>query len=103
MSGSQKLYHEMFTHEEKKFIFLQILCPSVSKPTTNLNLAKCFNTYFLMINKAEGAFKNTSKRFRVINFGKILGLDSMWEICLNNITPKARDLCQELLINVYLK
>lgn len=30
LSGSQKTYFEMFTAEEKKFIFLQILCPTVS-------------------------------------------------------------------------
>lgn len=56
-----------------------------------------------MINKAEGAFKNTSKRFRVLNFEKIVGLDSLWAISLNNTSQKVRDPCQELLVNVYLK
>ena len=61
----------MFTVEEKKFIFTSILCPSATKPNANINLAKCFNTYFLMINKSEGALKNTSKRLRVLQFDNI--------------------------------
>lgn len=102
-SNSQKQYHEMFTAEEKKFIFMQILVPSATKPTANLNLAKCFNTYFVQINRTEGALKNTSKRLRVVDFDKLKGLDSLWEISLNSVNPKARELCQDLLVNLYLK
>ena len=39
----------MFTIEEKKFIFTSILCPSATKPNANINLAKCFNTYFVQL------------------------------------------------------
>jgi hypothetical protein len=70
-----------------------VLCPSVANPEANVNLTKCFNTYFLMINRLEGALKNAQKRFRVLNFDKIVGLDSLWSISLNNVSPKARDAC----------
>lgn len=93
LTNSHKQFQDIFTEEEKRYIFMQILCPSVANPDANLNLTKCFNTYFLMINKLEGAFKNTQKRFRVLEFAKIVGLDSLWEISLNNVTAKARELC----------
>lgn len=74
----------MFTPDEKKQLFLRILCPAAVKPQASLNLAKCFNTYFVQINKAEGAIKNTSRRFRVSNFTKLQGLDALWDISLNS-------------------
>jgi hypothetical protein len=46
-----------------------------------------------MINRLEGALKNAQKRFRVLNFDKIVGLDSLWSISLNNVSPKGRDAC----------
>ncbi len=56
--NSQKLFFDIFTQDEKRYIFLQVLCPSVANPEANINLTKCFSTYFLMINKLEGALKN---------------------------------------------
>lgn len=55
-----------------------------------------------MINRAEGALK-TNKYFRVVDFSKIQGLESLWEVCLNSLSYKARELCQQLLINLFLR
>jgi hypothetical protein len=80
--NTSKVFHEMFNSEEKKYIFLQILCPQVAQHA-NLNLARCFAHYFVQINKAEGALKKMSKRLKVINFDKVQGQDALWEISLN--------------------
>ena len=37
---------EMFTQEEKKFLFTEILCKSVTKANATPSMAKCFNHYF---------------------------------------------------------
>ena len=65
-------------------------------------MAKCYHTYFLMINKAEGALK-TNKFMRVTDFAKLKGMESLWRLCLDAQQAKAREYCTELLINLYLR
>jgi hypothetical protein len=65
---------EMFTTDEKKFLFTEILCKSVTKANASLPLAKCFNHYFKQINKASRTLKVTPKRTRVTDFSGLTGL-----------------------------
>jgi hypothetical protein len=93
----------MFTTEEKKFLFTEILCNSVTKTNASISLAKCFNHYFKQINRAEKSLKATPKRPRVTDFGGLLGIRSLWEISLKAENVKVRELCSSLLVDMHLK
>lgn len=93
----------MFTTEEKKFLFNEILCNSVTKSNTSIPLAKCFNHYFKQINKSEKTLKSFGKRSRVLNFSGLAGLRSLWEISLKAENLKVRELCSSLLVDMHLK
>ena len=99
-AGTNKPYYEILTPQEKKFLFLQILCKSAVKPNASLGLTKCFNTYFVQINKALGNIKNTTKRLRILNLQNLQGYDALWEICVSSTNAKVREICQELLVDV---
>ena len=60
----------MFSEAERKFLFLQILCPQVQEPGSSYQLTKCFQNFFLQVNKAEKALHN-SRKFKVIDFDKL--------------------------------
>lgn len=94
---------EMFTIEEKKFLFNEILCNSVTKTNASLPLAKCFNHYFKQINKALKTLKLSIKRTRVFDFSGLTGLNSLWEISLKAENAKVRELCSSLLVEMHLK
>jgi hypothetical protein len=94
---------EMFTTDEKKFLFTEILCKSVTRTNASLPLAKCFNHYFKQINKASKTLKIISKRSRVTNFDGLTGLQSLWEISLKAENAKVREICSNLLVEMHLK
>jgi hypothetical protein len=94
---------EMFTIEEKKFLFNEILCNSVTKTNASLPLAKCFNHYFKQINKALKTLKLSIKKTRVFDFSGLTGLNSLWEISLKAENAKVRELCSSLLVEMHLK
>ena len=60
----------LFTHDEQKHLFTQILCnpTHVDYSKITYNLAKCFYTYFKLINKEEGFIDTSSKRVDVLNY-----------------------------------
>ena len=94
---------EMFTTDEKKFLFTEILCKSVTRTNASLPLAKCFNHYFKQINKAERTLKMSYKRSRVTDFDGLTGLQSLWEISLKAENAKVREICSDLLVEMHLK
>ena len=94
---------EMFTTDEKKFLFTEILCKSVVRTNASLPLAKCFNHYFKQINRASKTLKITPKRSRVTDFSGLTGLHSLWEISLKAENAKVRELCSNLLVEMHLK
>lgn len=54
------------------------------------------------MNKAEKALQS-SRKFKVLDFEKLVGLDALIKTAIKHTDKKARELVQELLINVYLK
>ena len=102
-AGTNKPYYEILTPQEKKFLFVQILCNSAVKPGASLGLTKCFNTYFIQINKALGHIKPSSKRLRILNLDRLEGYDALWQICVESKNAKIREICQELLVDIQLK
>ena len=93
----------MFTTEEKKFLFNEILCSSVTKSNASIPLAKCFNHYFKQINKTDKSLKQIGRKSRVANYNGLSGLRSLWEVSLKAENAKVRELCQNLLVDMHLK
>lgn len=70
--GKQEMRHDvsLFTNAEQKHLFTQILCnPTfVDYSQISYSLAKCFHTYFRLINIEEGHLESVKKRLDVVNF-----------------------------------
>jgi hypothetical protein len=75
----------VFTPNEKKFLFTEILCPfaHAKKENINFGLATCFQSYFKAINIQEGSIHNERKRMRVVNFQQLQGMAALWAIAVN--------------------
>jgi len=72
----------IFTDEEKKFFFTKILCnPSYIDPKTiSVGQVKCFQKYFILINKQEGNIDmhKNGRSIIVRDFPKLIGLETLW-------------------------
>jgi len=48
-------------------------------------------------------FINSQKRMKVINFKQLIGLDALWSMAIETQNGKAKEMSQELLIDLHLK
>lgn len=95
----------MFTPVEQKHLFTSILCNSnkVDYKKITSGLAKCFQTYFKLINKDEGYLRIRRRKIEIRDFEQLIGLDSLWSISFDCDNEKARDEARELLVDIHLK
>lgn len=95
----------IFTPQEQKHLFCQILCNNSYVDYQNMSsgLAKCFHTYFRYINRDEGNLDISRKKVEVIDFEQLLGMDSLWQICFDSQNEKAREESRELLVQIHLR
>lgn len=66
-------------------------------------LAKCFHTYFKLINIQQGNLEQYRKKLEVVDFSKLVGLDTLWQLSFESRNDKARDESRELLVDVHLR
>ena len=95
----------IFTEDEKKFLFSNILCnpAEVDINKVSLSLVKVFNKYFRQINKAEGNINMLKKKIKVFKFHDILGIETLWKIALHSPNEKVKQIVHELLVDLHLK
>lgn len=95
----------LLTAEEQRHLFTQILCNSTfidyEKLTTGQ--AKCFHTYFRLINQEEGHLEQYRGRVEVRDFENLVGLDSLWRITFDGDNEKAREESGDLLVDLHLR
>lgn len=58
----------IFTEQEKKYLFMNILCNPADVQNMNLNLVKVFHKYFKQINKSEQNLNHLKKKIKVLRF-----------------------------------
>ena len=71
----------LFTEEEKKFLFTNILCnpQEVDAAKIGIGLVKCWIKYFKLINRTENHRLDYAKKMlRVNDFENLLGMDALW-------------------------
>jgi hypothetical protein len=94
----------LFTDDEKKYFFTKILC---NKTYVNAKVSygqvKCFQKYFKVINEQEMNIEYLRKKMKVVAFEKILGLEALWTISIENENEKAREESMDLLVDIHLK
>ena len=95
----------LFTDEERKYFFTQILCSStyVANISISYGQVKCFHKYFKVINRQEENLEIVKRRMRVVNFEKLVGLDTLWKIANESETEKIREESTDLLVDLHLK
>jgi len=95
----------LLTAEEQRHLFTQILCnPTfVDYQKLTTGQAKCFHTYFRLINQEEGHLDQYRRRVEVHNFENLVGLDSLWRITFDSDNEKAREESGELLVDLHLR
>ena len=95
----------IFTEDEKKFLFSNILCnpAEVDINKVSLSLVKVFTKYFRQINKAEGNINMLNKKIKVLKFNDILGIETLWKIALHSPNEKVKQVVHELLVDLHLK
>ena len=100
---AQEVY--LFTTDEQKHLFTQILCnPTfVDYKKLSAGLARCFHTYFRLINREQGHLDHAKRRVEVVAFEQLIGLDSLWSISFESENEKARDDSRELLVDLHLR
>lgn len=69
----------------------------------SLNLVKVFHKYFKMINKSEQNLNHLKKKIKVLQFDKLLGMDTLWSIALHAANEKVKEIVHELLVDLHLK
>lgn len=103
---SQPVEIYLFTEEEKKFLFTNILCnpQEVGASKISVSLVKCWIKYFKLINRAENQKLVYNKKvLRVKDFENLLGMDALWQIAIKSQNEKAKEASQELLVDLHLK
>ena len=95
----------LLTAEEQRHLFTQILCnPTfVDYQKLTTGQAKCFHTYFRLINQEEGHLDQYRRRVEVHSFENLVGLDSLWRITFDSDNEKAREESGELLVDLHLR
>lgn len=68
-----------------------------------LGEAKCFHTYFQLINKEEENLSIYQNKIELINYKKLQGLESLWRITFDSENEKATEQSGELLIDLHLR
>jgi hypothetical protein len=66
-------------------------------------IAKCFHTYFRLINREEGHLDHGRRKVEVCGFEQLIGVDSLWRIAFEGDNGKARDDSRELLVDLHLR
>jgi hypothetical protein len=104
---NNKSYQEVYllTPAEQKHLFTSILCNSSSVDYQRLStgIAKCFHTYFRLINRDEGHLDLSKRKVEVLNFEQLLGMASLWQISFECENERARDDSRELLVDLHLR
>lgn len=79
---NNKSYQEIYllTPEEQKHLFTSILCNStcVDYGKHSQGIAKCFHTYFRLINRDEGHLDLRGRKIEVLNFDQLVGMATLW-------------------------
>lgn len=103
--GNQLITQEqhIFTEEEKKFLFTNILCSPGDVKGMPVSLVKVFHKYFKSINKAEQNLAFHKKKIKVIRFDQLIGMDTLWQIALHAGSEKVKEVVHELLVDLHLK
>jgi len=97
----------LFTEEEKKFFFTKILCnPTyIDLKTISVGQVKCFQKYFVLINKQEENIEmhRNGRSLFVVNFGRLIGLDTLWQITVESENEKVKVESMDLLVDLHIK
>jgi hypothetical protein len=94
----------LFTDDERKYFFTKILCnPTYVNSKVSYGQVKCFQKYFKVINEQEMNIEYQRKKMKVVAFEKILGLEALWKISIENENEKAREESMDLLVDIHLK
>jgi len=93
----------IFTEEEKKFLFTNILCNPADVRNMPVSLVKVFYKYFKSINKAENNLNALKKKMKILRFDQLLGMDTLWSIALHAGSEKVKEVVHELLVDLHLK
>lgn len=84
----------LFSSEEKKFFFTKILCNPTYIDFKHISMGqvKCFHKYFIVINKQEDVIilHRNGKTLQVVDFTKLIGLDTLWHISIECENEKVR-------------
>jgi len=64
---------------------------------------KCFHNYFKLINRQEENLEVVKRRMRVLNYNKLLGLETLWRISIESENEKSREESMDLLVDLHLK
>jgi len=101
--GYQEVY--LLSPEEQKHLFTSILCNSstVDYQKLSAGIAKCFHTYFRLINRDEGHLDLSKRKVEVLDFERLVGMPSLWEISFDCENERARDDSRELLVDLHLR
>ena len=96
----------MFTDEEKKHFFKNILCNPTYVNFQKISLAqvKCFHKYFKVINKQEGFIEQFNRRkIMILHFERLIGLETLYRITIESESDRVREESIELLVDLHLK
>lgn len=105
-SQYEKKEYFLFNDEERKYFFIKILCnPTYTQGRTSIShgQVKCFHKYFKVINQQEENLEVIRRRMRVVNYDKLVGLDTLWSIAIESDNDKAREESMDLLVDLHLK
>ena len=95
----------LLTPDVQQHFFTQILCNPTfidySKLTSGQ--AKCFHTYFRLINQEQGHLEQQGSRLQVRDFESLVGLDGLWRITFETDNEKAREESGDLLVDLHLR
>jgi len=86
-------------------LFESFLCnpDEVDTASISVSLVKCFQKYFHMLNISEQFMLGHKNKIKVLEFDKLIGMDALWKMALFTQNDKAKEISQELLVNLHLK
>lgn len=83
----------IFSTEERHFLFTEILCKNeyVNNIEISYNCFKCFEKYFGFENRYHKFIMQVKNQYKILDFERIQGLDSLWEIVIKCADQKVKD------------
>ena len=95
----------IFNHAERQYLFTHILSNEqyVDVKHFNIHFFKCFEKFFRLINQEQNRLELYRRGFRVVDFMGLVGISTLWDIVLNAVEEKVRDMGVNMLVDLHLR